>query len=52
MADGIVEEAWFDSVGFFDSDCDDDYQSAPDGKIWPILNLIFDVLVTITLMRI
>lgn len=43
MADGIVEEAWFDSVGLFDSDCDDDYQSVPDGMIWRIL--IFDVLV-------
>jgi len=51
IADGIVEEAWFDSVGLFDSECDDDYQSVLDGMIWRILNLIFDVLVTITFMH-
>ncbi|KAF7822113.1 protein ALP1-like [Senna tora] len=27
---GSIEDAWFDSVVVFDSDCDDDYQSAPD----------------------
>ncbi|KAK7407317.1 hypothetical protein VNO78_09131 [Psophocarpus tetragonolobus] len=27
---GSIEEAWFDSVAVFDSDCDDDYQSVPD----------------------
>ncbi|WJX56979.1 hypothetical protein P8452_42585 [Trifolium repens] len=27
---GSIEEAWFDSVTMFDSDCDDDYQSVPD----------------------
>lgn len=51
MADGIVEEAWFDSVALFDSECDDDYQSVLDGMILRILNLVFDVLVTITLMH-
>ncbi|KAI4314243.1 hypothetical protein L6164_027172 [Bauhinia variegata] len=30
---GSVEEAWFDSVAVFDSDCDDDYQSVPDDVI-------------------
>lgn len=28
---GNIEEAWFDSSAAFDSDCDDDYQSVPDG---------------------
>ncbi|CAJ1931631.1 unnamed protein product [Sphenostylis stenocarpa] len=27
---GSIEEAWFDSVAVFDSDCDEDYQSVPD----------------------
>ncbi|KAJ7953718.1 Protein ENHANCED DISEASE RESISTANCE 2 [Quillaja saponaria] len=27
---GSIEEAWFDSVAIFDSDCDEDYQSVPD----------------------
>ncbi|KAJ7943552.1 Protein ENHANCED DISEASE RESISTANCE 2 [Quillaja saponaria] len=27
---GNVDEAWFDSVAIFDSDCDEDYQSVPD----------------------
>ncbi|KAG2409450.1 uncharacterized protein HKW66_Vig0001150 [Vigna angularis] len=31
--DGIVEEAWFDSVALFDSECDDDYQSVLDDFI-------------------
>jgi len=31
---GSIEEAWFDSVAVFDSDCDDDYQSVPDGIIF------------------
>lgn len=30
---GSIEEAWFDSVAVFDSDCDDDYQSVPDGMV-------------------
>ncbi|RZB51823.1 hypothetical protein D0Y65_048312 [Glycine soja] len=30
MAAGSIEEAWFDSVAVFDSDCDDDYQSVID----------------------
>jgi len=33
---GSIEEAWFDSVTVFDSDCDDDYQSVPDGMIFNI----------------
>lgn len=37
MATGTIEEAWFDSVAAFDSDCDDDYQSVPDGMILDIL---------------
>ncbi|KAL5554011.1 hypothetical protein UlMin_041412 [Ulmus minor] len=27
---GSIEEAWFDSVAGFDSDCEEDYQSFPD----------------------
>ncbi|RDX78414.1 hypothetical protein CR513_41310 [Mucuna pruriens] len=30
---GSVEEAWFDSVAVFDSDCDDDYQSVADDVV-------------------
>ncbi|KAF7809211.1 DUF1336 domain-containing protein [Senna tora] len=30
---GSIEEAWFDSVAVFDSDCDDDYQSVPDDVV-------------------
>lgn len=30
---GSIEEAWFDSVTVFDSDCDDDYQSVPDDVV-------------------
>ncbi|KAJ1423560.1 Protein ENHANCED DISEASE RESISTANCE 2, C-terminal [Sesbania bispinosa] len=30
---GNIEEAWFDSVAVFDSDCDDDYQSVPDDVV-------------------
>ncbi|XP_061366110.1 uncharacterized protein LOC133309360 [Gastrolobium bilobum] len=30
---GSTEEAWFDSVPVFDSDCDDDYQSVPDDVV-------------------
>ncbi|KAI4328343.1 hypothetical protein L6164_020702 [Bauhinia variegata] len=30
---GSIEEAWFDSVAIFDSDCDDDYQSVPDDVV-------------------
>ena len=37
MAAGSIEEAWFDSVAVFDSDCDDDYQSVIDGIILDIL---------------
>lgn len=40
MAAGSIEEAWFDSVAVFDSDCDDDYQSVPDGMILDIFKLI------------
>lgn len=36
MEVGTVEEAWFDSVAIFDSDCDDDYQSVPGGMILDI----------------
>ncbi|KAG4935900.1 hypothetical protein JHK84_050092 [Glycine max] len=32
MAAGSIEEAWFDSVAVFDSDCDDDYQSVIDAN--------------------
>ncbi|KAG4924296.1 hypothetical protein JHK87_049836 [Glycine soja] len=32
MAAGTIEEAWFDSVAVFDSDCDDDYQSVIDAN--------------------
>ncbi|XP_020238981.1 uncharacterized protein LOC109818013 [Cajanus cajan] len=31
---GTTEEAWFDSVGAFESDCDDDFQSIPDDVIF------------------
>lgn len=34
MPAGTIEEAWFDSVAVFDSDCDDDYQSVADGMFW------------------
>ncbi|KAF9609107.1 hypothetical protein IFM89_013361 [Coptis chinensis] len=27
---GSTEEAWFDSIAVFESDCEDDYQSVPD----------------------
>ncbi|KAL2349328.1 hypothetical protein Fmac_003328 [Flemingia macrophylla] len=30
---GSIEEAWFDSVAVFDSDCDDDYQSVPEDVV-------------------
>ncbi|XP_027348145.1 uncharacterized protein LOC113859620 [Abrus precatorius] len=30
---GTIEEAWFDSVAVFDSDCDDDFMSVPDDMI-------------------
>ncbi|KAH1058406.1 hypothetical protein AAZX31_02G023500 [Glycine max] len=30
---GSIEEAWFDSIAVFDSDCDDDYQSVPDDVV-------------------
>ncbi|KAK7367979.1 hypothetical protein VNO80_10000 [Phaseolus coccineus] len=33
QATGSIEEAWFDSVAVFDSDCDDDYQSVPDDVV-------------------
>ncbi|KAK8471997.1 hypothetical protein PHAVU_002G079600 [Phaseolus vulgaris] len=33
VATGSIEEAWFDSVAVFDSDCDDDYQSVPDDVV-------------------
>ncbi|MCI85266.1 hypothetical protein A2U01_0106545, partial [Trifolium medium] len=34
-----IEEAWFDSVTMFDSDCDDDYQSVPDGMVLNIFKI-------------
>lgn len=30
---GSIEEAWFDSVAIFDSDCDDDFQSVRDDAL-------------------
>jgi hypothetical protein len=36
---GSIEEAWFDSVTMFDSDCDDDYQSVPDGMVSNIFKI-------------
>ena len=29
---GSNEEAWFDSAAVFESDCDEDFESVPDGK--------------------
>lgn len=50
VAPGNVEEAWFDSVAVFDSDCDDDYQSVPDGMILDISHLIKYISLSTCLM--
>lgn len=31
---GSNEDAWFDSVAVFESDCDEDYQSVQSGILW------------------
>lgn len=33
-----IEEAWFDPVATFESDCDEDYQSVQDGKAFQMSN--------------
>lgn len=30
---GSIEEAWYDSVAIFESDCDEDYKSVADGMM-------------------
>lgn len=30
---GSTEDTWFDSVAVFESDCDEDFESVPDGTI-------------------
>ena len=30
---GSIEDAWFDPVAILESDCDEDYQSVPDGML-------------------
>lgn len=40
-AGSIIEEAWFDSVAVFESDCDDDYQSVPDGMLWDTFKISY-----------
>lgn len=46
MAAGSIEEAWFDSIAVFDSDCDDDYQSVPDGMIFKKFKFTYSLLPT------
>ncbi|XP_050203662.1 uncharacterized protein LOC126653771 [Mercurialis annua] len=31
---GSIEEAWFDSVAIFESDCEEDYESVPDSTVF------------------
>lgn len=30
---GSIDEAWYDSVAVFESDCDEDYKSVADGMM-------------------
>lgn len=38
---GSLDEAWFDTVAKFESDCDDDFQSVQDGKIFADIRCLF-----------